>query len=159
MSTERREHGALFGCALTVALFLGGCAVPPPVSVHAVDVRLVAQDRSWKASYLVADPSGRTSEVSTGREVHIPVGAGVRLRLTSRDYVSDFTIDALGLRDFTTPSMPADLYFVADRPGRYELRGDELCGLPHTDLTRGWLVVEDSAAFLSWMQRVRKEHV
>ncbi len=31
---------------------------------------------------------------------------------------------------------------------------DVLCGLPHTDKTRGWLAVEDAVAFRAWI-RVR----
>ena len=39
----------------------------------------------------------------------------------------------------------------------HSLRGDELCGLPHTDKTRGLLVVEDAAAFRAWVKNKRLE--
>jgi hypothetical protein len=32
--------------------------------------------------------------------------------------------------------------FFADRVGRHELRGDELCGRPHDARARGWLVID-----------------
>ena len=77
--------------------------------------------------------------------------------LASRDYISDFTLPQLGLRDFAAPDLPSELHFRADRAGRYDVRGDEFCGLPHTDKTRGWLIVEDAAAFRAWMHQRRRD--
>lgn len=136
---------------------LAGCDAEPVVRVDAVDVRLMAQEASWHASYLVPEQPGETREVPTGREVHVPLGADVRLMLASRDYISDFTLPQLGLRDFAAPGLPAELHFRADRTGRYDVRGDEFCGLPHTDKTRGWLVVEDAAAYRAWIQKRTRE--
>lgn len=132
-------------------LAASGCGADGVVALDAVDVRLVAENTSWHASYLLPGASGSAAEVPTGREVHVPLGATVRLALTSRDYISDFTLPDFGLRDFAAPDLPADLHFRADRLGRYRVRGDELCGLPHTDKTRGWLIVEDAAAFRAWV--------
>jgi len=88
--------------------------------------------------------------------VHVPIGADVRLVLTSRTYISDFRLPALGLRDFAAPDLPSEFRFRAVRAGRYDVRGDELCGRPHTDKTRGWLVVEDAESFQSWIRRQRQ---
>ena len=136
---------------------LAGCDTNPAVRLDAVDVRLVAQHTSWRASYLVAEPSRGITEVPTGREVHVPLGADVTLMLASRDYISDFTLPQLGLRDFAAPGLPSELHFRADRAGRYDVRGDEFCGLPHTDKTRGWLIVEDADAFRAWMHQRRRD--
>ena len=143
------------GVAGITATGLTGCRTAPDIPVAAVDVQLTALQRSWHAAYLMPGPSGSggTTEVPTGREVHVPLGAAVRLRLASRDFVSDFTVTDLALRDFAAPNLPSDFYFRADRAGRFEVRGDELCGLPHTDRTRGWLVVEDAKAFRTWVRR------
>jgi len=135
---------------------LGGCDALPAVPVDAVDLRLVAQDTSWQASYVLHGAHGST-EVPTGREVHVPLGADVRLALASRDYISDFRLPALGLRDFAAPDLPSEFRFRADRTGRFDVRGDELCGRPHTDKTRGTLVVEDPASFRAWVQQLRRE--
>ena len=141
---------------LLLLLLLSGCA-RPAVRVDAVDVRLVAEDTSWHASYLLAASAGGVAtDVPTGREVHVPRGADVRLTLTSRDYISDFTVPEFGLRDFAAPDLPSEFRFRADRAGRYDVRGDELCGRPHTDATRGWLVVEDAALFQAWIETRRR---
>jgi cytochrome c oxidase subunit 2 len=122
------------------------------VRVDAVKVRLVAHDTSWQASYVFQAARG-ASELPTGREVHVPVGSDVRLVLTSRDYISDFKVPELGLRDFAAPDLPSEFRFRADREGRYDVRGDELCGLPHTERTRGTLIVEDAVSFRAWVQK------
>jgi len=148
-------------CGLLVVLVsipaLAGCDADPAVRLDVVHVRLVAQQASWHASYVVAEPPRGTTEVPTGREVHVPLGADVTLMLASRDFISDFTLPQLGLRDFAAPDLPSELHFHADRPGRYDVRGDEFCGLPHTDKTRGWLIVEDAAAYRAWMHWRRRE--
>jgi len=144
------------GCGLASIAALANCGAPD-IRVDAVSLRLVAQDTSWHASYLLPARRG-SAEVPTGREVHVPIGSDVRLVLTSRDYISDFKVPALGLRDFAAPDLPSELRFRADRPGRYDLRGDELCGLPHTDRTLGTLIVEDTASYRAWVQRQTEGH-
>jgi cytochrome c oxidase subunit II len=141
-------------CAFIASLFcaaLSACAAPRRVGVDSVNVRLVAEDTTWRAAY-VADQQ----ELPTGREVHVPVGADVRLVLTSRTYISDFRLPALGLRDFAAPDLPSEFRFRAMRTGRYDVQGDELCGRPHTDKTRGWLVVEDAESFQAWIRKQRR---
>jgi cytochrome c oxidase subunit 2 len=130
---------------------LSACDAPRSLGVDAVNVRLVAEDTTWRAAYITGQ-----QELPTGREVHVPIGADVRLVLTSRTYISDFRLPALGLRDFAAPDLPSEFRFRAMRAGRYDVRGDELCGRPHTDKTRGWLVVEDAESFQAWIRRQRQ---
>jgi cytochrome c oxidase subunit 2 len=129
---------------------VGGCRAAA-TRTDAVSVRLVSQDTSWRASYLILASQGEV-EVETGRDVHVPLGADVRLTLASRDYISDFQVPELGLRDFAAPGLPSEFHFRASRIGRYDLRGDELCGRPHTDRTRGTLTVEAPAAYQTWVR-------
>ncbi len=143
--------------AAAAFLILPGCKSDLPVRVDSVDVRLVAHDTTWGASYLIQKKDETVIEVPTAREVHVPVGTEVRLMLSSRDFISDFRLPELGLRDFAAPGLPSEFKFHAERPGRYLVRGDELCGLPHGDKTRGWLIVEDAAAFQTWIQKRIRE--
>lgn len=138
-------------------LSFSGCADVPPVRIDLVDVHMVAQARSWRASYVVTDSGKGTIDVPTGREVHVPLGASVRLSLASHDYVSIFAVPDLELRQFAAPSRSSELTFFADRVGRYEVRGDEMCGLPHTDRARGWLVIEPPEAFQAWVRKHMRE--
>ena len=145
---------------LVATALAGGCGAGPgggePVSVDRVQIDLVAQDTAWTASYLLAGP-GTTTLVPTGREVHLPLGAEVELALASRDFICVFSMPGLGFRDFAAPGLPATFHFRADRVGSYDMRGDELCGLPHTDKTRGRFIVEEPAAFRSWVQKRERE--
>jgi cytochrome c oxidase subunit 2 len=143
---------------LTCAATVPGCGAPRKAAVDAVDVRLVAEDTTWRAAYLTGPLQAPSEELPTGREVHVPVGADVRLLLTSRKYISDFRLPELGLRDFAAPDLPSEFRFRADRAGRYDVRGDELCGRPHTDKTRGWLVVEDAESYQAWIRKQRRGH-
>lgn len=139
---------------LVLAAGLTACSRPPALRTDTVEVRMVAHAAAWQASYVLAPQgNGAATEVPTGREVHVPIGAEVRFALTSLDYISDFTLPGLGLRDFCAPGLPSEIRFTADRAGRFALRGDQLCGLPHTDRSRGWLIVEDATAFRSWVER------
>ena len=127
------------------------------IPVDAVRVQLEARNATWQAAYVIASETGKTLEIPTGREVHVPLGAEVRLVLSSREYITDFTIATLGLREFAAPSLPSELHFHADRIGRYDVRSDEFCGLPHQDaLVRGTLVVEDPTAFVAWIHQRRR---
>lgn len=136
---------------LLPAALLGACGKAPEIPVDAVAVQLLAADTSWTASY-----AGPVS-LSAGREVHVPLGAEVRLSLASRDYISIFSAPALGLRDVAAPGLPRELRFRATTPGVFEVRGDELCGRPHTEKARGTLVVEGAGAFRDWMRLKARE--
>jgi heme/copper-type cytochrome/quinol oxidase subunit 2 len=142
-----------------LALLLSSAACGPDlaVPVDVVTVRLVAQDRSWHASYVLATSTGHGVEVPTGREVHVPLGAGVHLALSSPDFISSFTVDDLDLRHFAAPDLPSQVTFFADRVGRHELRGDELCGRPHDARARGWLVIDRPADYQMWVRRQARE--
>jgi heme/copper-type cytochrome/quinol oxidase subunit 2 len=132
---------------------LAACGRAGSIRTDEVQVRMVAHNTAWQASYVIARPGGIEAVIPTGREVHVPIGAEVRFALTSLDYISDFTLPGLGLRDFCAPGLPSEMRFTAREPGRFLLRGDQLCGLPHTDKSRGWLVVETPDAFRDWIER------
>jgi cytochrome c oxidase subunit II len=136
---ERRA----FLCWLPLAV--AGCRVARSRGkADHVEVRVVAADTSWSASYF-------PQNLATGRDVHVPLGAEVSLALASRDFVALFSVPSLGLRDFASPGLAGTLRFRADREGSYELRAEELCGQPHGERTRGRILVEEPAAFWSWL--------
>ena len=137
---------------LTLLLSVVACGPELPVPVDIVTVRLVAQDRSWHASYALDG-----IDVPTGREVHVPLGAGVRLALSSPDFISTFTVDDLDLRHFAAPDLPKQVTFFASRVGRHELRGDEMCGRPQTEHASGWLVIDRPSDYQEWVRTRARE--
>jgi cytochrome c oxidase subunit 2 len=149
----------VFTFALGLAAHLLGCGGIPSaeVPVDAVAIRVRAQDTAWSASLVLAWPAGGTREVSVGREVHLPLGAEVELSLESRDYICVFAMPGLGLRDFAAPGLASRFHFRAAASGSYEFRGDELCGRPHTEKTRGRFIIESPAAFQEWVHQQSKK--
>ena len=143
----RRKYASRIGLAACLLILLGR----PVASISPASVRvdLVAEGTSWKASYAV---SRVRPSIPTGREIHVALNADVRLVLSSREYVSSFQLPDLKLRDFAAPGISTELHFRADRPGRYLLRGEELCGRPHDERALGWLIVEDAASFQEWIR-------
>ena len=148
LPTERRSDGfwALLGAAA-----LAACSEPGEgLRTDAVEVEILAHDTTWTARVSAVQPDGGLATLEAGREVHVPLGAEVTLGLASRDYICLFALPELGVRDFAAPGLPARFVFNASRAGRFALRGDELCGLPHGNQTSGAMVVEENAAFQGW---------
>jgi cytochrome c oxidase subunit 2 len=137
-------------------ILVATCASGPAIPLDAVSVLVQAQRTTWHASYFLARSQGQPIEVATGREIHIPIGASVTIALASGEYIADFAMPALGLHDFAAPGLPSELHFRASRAGRYDVRGAEICGLPHDDRSRGSLIIEDADAYRAWIRtRVR----
>lgn len=139
--------------ALGVAVCLVACGTASTLRTDEVDVSLVAQRAAWHAAYRLDRPGRAASEIPTGREVHVPVGADVRLELTSLDYICGFALPGFGVRDFAAPGIPSEIRFTARKTGRYDVKSEALCGLPESGRSRGVLVVEDAAAFRDWVER------
>ncbi len=139
-----------FAPALVLVIGVLGCRASGDAVRGPVQIRVLAEDRGWSASYLPDGPDA-SAELPTGREVHVPVGAEVSLTLASRDYVALFAMPGLGLRDFAAPGVPGTFRFHPEQPGAYELRGDELCGLPHGEEARGKVIVEGASAYRAWL--------
>ena len=143
--------------ALSLLLSTGCVRAQSEIPVDVVQVRVKAQDTAWSAAYLFQTAPGAVREVATGREVHLPLGATVELSLESRDFICLFAMPDLQLRDFAAPGVSGRFEFRAERAGSYEFRGDEMCGLPHTEKTRGRFVIESPAAFQAWVHQREKE--
>ena len=138
-------------CVLPI--LLATCASGPAIPLDTVRVLVEAQRTTWHASYFLPRAQGPPIEVATGREIHVPIGASVTIALASGEYIADFAMPALGLHDFAAPGLPSEFHFRAARAGRYDVRGAEMCGLPHDDRSRGSLIVEDADAYRAWVQK------
>ncbi|MGH3111805.1 MAG: cytochrome c oxidase subunit II [Gaiellaceae bacterium] len=122
----------------------------PPEAQAGLDdslgVSVVGRQFSWQYEY----PNGVIS-IDTLR---VPAGVPVRLELTApeEDVIHSWWIPALqGKRD-VIPGSPQDLWFRADRPGRFFGQCTELCGLEHAKMTTTTEVLPP-AAFDAWLDR------
>ena len=59
----------------------------------------------------------------------VPVGATVRIQVTSSDVVHSFFMPALGLQIYAVPGRLNETWMKVDRPGIYYGQCDQICGL------------------------------
>lgn len=141
-----------FESAWTAAILLGffglfywGAAIylqefePPPDTVK---IEVVGKQWMWKIQH----PGGQR-EINT---LHVPVGEPVQLLMTSEDVIHDVFIPAFRLKHDVLPGRWYSLWFVAEKPGTYDLFCAQLCGADHSQM-RGLVVALRPAAYRQWL--------
>jgi cytochrome c oxidase subunit 2 len=106
-------------------------------------VDVVGQQWLWTYSY---PAQGVTSDV-----LYLPQGRPVKFRVTSKDVLHGFVIDALGVAMDANPGWWSTAPIVtATRQGSYYSHCVELCGLYHTYM---WskVIVASKAGFAAWV--------
>jgi cytochrome c oxidase subunit II len=115
-----------------------------------LDISVVGRQFYWQYEY----PNGVIS-IDTLR---VPTGVPIRLELTApdEDVIHSWWIPALqGKRD-VIPGSPQELWFRADRPGRYFGQCTELCGAEHAKMLTTTEAVSQSE-FDAWLEGRRAE--
>ena len=115
-------------------------------------IDVVGRDFLWTFTYPGADQIlGTEDDLVVTKDLHLPLGLDVRLRLTSEDYIYTFRARELELKEVAVPELQFTLDFKTDHQGKYELEVDPLCAVQflHDD-EMGWLVIEDREAFEHW---------
>ncbi len=130
---------------LVMAMFYYGWAgylslrnVPP----DALPVTATARTWVWSFSYA----NGRTSP-----KLYVPVGKPVLVNLVSMDVLHGFYLPAFRVKRDVVPGMKNYAWFVADRPGSYDLFCSVYCGNGHSAMIT---TVEalPAAEFAAWLQ-------
>ena len=88
----------------------------------AMEVTAIARQWSWSFSY----PDGRTSP-----KLYVPVGKPIRVELVSKDVIHGFYLPAFRVKRDVVPGMKNYTWFVADKPGSYDLFCSSYCGTGH----------------------------
>ena len=99
-----------------------------------------------------ADPSGQDNIVVLGNEVHLPLGRPVKVLMRSHDVLHDFFVPPFRARMNIVPGQVSSFWFTPTLPGRFEAMCAQLCGVGHPNM-RGFVVVEDEAAFQAWLKQ------
>jgi cytochrome c oxidase subunit 2 len=149
----RAIHEVLF-IGVPITLFLLWFAIgypqylslsnPPP---DAMDVYVQGKKWMWKFAY-----PGGPSAIDALR---VPAGRPVRLLITSRDVIHSFFVPALRIKMDALPGRYTQTWFLADKPGRYQIFCAEYCGLGHSSML-GELTVMPAAEFDDWLQQQRR---
>jgi cytochrome c oxidase subunit 2 len=151
-----------------------------PEKKQATEIQVVAQQFAWNVRYpgkdgefgrqdmhLVteqnvfgvdpADPLGK-DDVQTLNEIHVPLVKGpdgknkpVIIYVSSRDVIHSFKVIALRVTQDAIPGMRIPLWFRPTQEGHYQINCAQLCGVGHSSMTQGMLVVESQEAFDKWL--------
>jgi cytochrome c oxidase subunit 2 len=95
------------------------------------------------------DPPGHDNILVSG-DLHLPLNKPVKVLLRSHDVLHDFYVPQFRARMNMVPGMVTSFWFTPTRAGRYEILCAQLCGVGHSNM-RGYVVVEDEAAFQKWL--------
>jgi len=93
------------------------------VPIGALEVTATARMWSWSFTYA----NGATSP-----KLYVPVGRPVRVNLVATDVIHGFFLPAFRVKRDAVPGMPNHAWFVAGKPGSYDLFCSQYCGTGHS---------------------------
>ncbi|HEY1433101.1 MAG TPA: hypothetical protein VGF39_15955, partial [Stellaceae bacterium] len=99
-------------------------AVNGPPLPPAVAIEVTGEQWWWKARYLNEDAS---HIFTTANEIHIPAGEPVQVKVIGGDVIHSFWVPALSGKTDTIPGQTNEMWFEADRAGRYRGQCTEFC--------------------------------
>jgi cytochrome c oxidase subunit 2 len=111
--------------------------VPP----GAMEVTATARMWSWEFSYV----SGKKSA-----KLYVPVGKPVKVNLVATDVIHGFFLPAFRVKRDVVPGMSNHVWFVADKPGSYDLFCSQYCGTGHSAMITTVEAVS-GAEFAAWL--------
>jgi cytochrome c oxidase subunit II len=109
----------------------------------ALPVTATARMWSWEFSY--AD--GRTAP-----RLYVPVGKPVRVELVSMDVIHGFFLPAFRVKRDAVPGMSNYAWFVATKPGSYDLLCSQYCGTGHSAMITTVEALPE-AEFAAWLKQ------
>ena len=110
----------------------------------AMEVTATASMWSWTFAYA----GGRTSP-----RLYVPAGKPVKVELVSRDVIHGFYLPAFRVKRDVVPGMKNHVWFIATRPGSYDLFCSQYCGTGHSSMITTVEALPE-AEFAQWLQQV-----
>jgi cytochrome c oxidase subunit 2 len=109
---------------------------------QAMEVYVVGKQWMWKFQH----QTGQRER----NELHVPVGARVKLTMTTEDVIHSFYVPAFRIKQDVVPGRYLQTWFEATRPGKYYLFCAEYCGTNHSGMG-GYVYVMEPAAYQQWL--------
>lgn len=113
------------------------------VPKDALPVTVTARMWSWSFTYA----NGKTSP-----KLYVPVGKPVRVELVSQDVLHGFYLPAFRVKRDVVPGMKNYAWFVATRPGSYDLFCSQYCGVGHSKMITTVEAIPP-AEFAAWLEQ------
>jgi cytochrome c oxidase subunit 2 len=139
---------ALILAGLSVASWFADRGQAEPSGAPAIEVEITANQWWWDVRYQSADPS---RIIHTANELHLPVGAIVRITLKSNDVIHSFWVPNLAGKQDLIPGRTNDIEIRPLVAGHYRGQCAEFCGIQHANMALD-VFVESPAAFAAWQQ-------
>ena len=108
---------------------------------NAMPVTATARMWSWSFAY----ENGKTSD-----KLYVPVGQPVKVKLVAVDVLHSFYAPAFRVKRDCVPGMDTYAWFVAEKPGSYDIFCAEYCGVAHADMITTIEAVP-KAEFAGWL--------
>lgn len=135
----------------TAASYSVGRALFSPAE-PALEIELTGHQWWWEVRY--PDPQPAHAFV-TANEIHIPVGASVKITLRSDDVIHSFWVPNLHGKKDLIPGQDNTFYIAADRPDTFRGQCTEFCGLQHAYMAL-FVVAEPKEQFARWIATQRR---
>src|SRR3990172_4319122 len=119
----------LFGLSLVTYFLLTGPAWTGDVERESVDITMYTEQFAFSPS-----------------RIAVKKGQRVNLRIISKDVTHGIYIDGYGIKKEVVPGRPTVVTFVADRPGKIQIRCAVICGPLHPFML-GEIVVQPNTPF------------
>jgi cytochrome c oxidase subunit 2 len=144
-------YGAIIPGVVLVALFVLTLTAmhryPATISRRAVTYHVTAHQWWWDVSWIDAS-SGRA--MHSANEIHVPVGAPVRIILTTDDVIHTFWVPQLQGKIDLIPGDTTEIRFTALHSGAYRGQCAEFCGVQHAHMAFV-VVAEPADSFANWI--------
>lgn len=88
-------------------------------------MQVTAEARMWSWNFIYAN--GKNSG-----KMYVPAGTPVQVNLVSKDVVHGFYMPAFKIKRDVVPGMKNHVWFVAEKPGSYDLFCSQYCGTGHS---------------------------
>lgn len=115
------------------------------VPKDALEVTATARMWSWSFSY----PNGQSAS-----KLYVPVNKPVKVRLVSKDVIHGFYLPAFRVKRDVVPGMNNQVWFVATKPGSYDLFCSSYCGSGHSAMISTVEALPE-AEFNLWLQQTK----
>jgi cytochrome c oxidase subunit 2 len=109
---------------------------------QAMEVYVVGKQWMWKFQHATGQ-----REIN---ELHVPVGARVKLTMTTEDVIHSFYVPAFRIKQDVVPGRYLQTWFEATKAGKYYLFCAEYCGTNHSGMG-GHVYVMEPAAYQQWL--------
>jgi cytochrome c oxidase subunit II len=123
------------------------------VDPEAMVVKVTGLQWSWTFEY---PPVNGIAVVS--KELHVPVGKQILLRMTSNDVIHSFWVPEFRVKQDLVPGRITELRITPTLEGNYKVRCAELCGTSHFSMENP-VVVSSQEEFDAWMTVALEEAI